>query len=294
MQQYFDGRYTDYHDDSHLHFEMRYFYDASNIYVNYPNCNGYLPGRGYTYPQHPDDFPPSQSEHYTDPIAFVQSREGVFLPLIIRQEPTCSEASSLIVNRDFEQGHAFWVELGSTIIYNSGLPVTPHGGSWAAWLGGYNNATDTLYQSFLLPNGATSVNLAYYAWMDTQETTTGTYDYLRVRLRNGSGTLLQTIDTLNDNLTKRTWLIRTFTVSNLGQYAGQTLRLSFEGTTDGSYFTSFVVDDISFVMHCSRASGSTGGVVETEMPIQDSGSKETISNPEAIQPKPTTTPQPYP
>jgi len=87
LRQYYDGRYTDYHDDSHLHFEMRYFYDASDIYVNYPNCNGYLPGRGYTYPQHPDNFPPTLAKHYTDPIAFVSSHPGVFLPLIINQEP---------------------------------------------------------------------------------------------------------------------------------------------------------------------------------------------------------------
>jgi len=44
LQQYFTGRYTSYHDDSHLHFEMRYFYDASAIYASYPSCNGYLPG----------------------------------------------------------------------------------------------------------------------------------------------------------------------------------------------------------------------------------------------------------
>ena len=88
MLQYFDGRYTDYHDDSHLHFEMRYFFNASNIYDNYPNCNGYIPGRGYTYSQHPDDFPPSLPEHYTDPIALIQSRPRAFLPLILQPPST--------------------------------------------------------------------------------------------------------------------------------------------------------------------------------------------------------------
>ena len=84
MLQYYDGRYTGYHDDSHLHFEMRYFYNASTIYPAYPDCNGYLPGRGYTYPQHPDDFPPTRLKHYTDPIAFIQRHPVAFLPLIIR------------------------------------------------------------------------------------------------------------------------------------------------------------------------------------------------------------------
>lgn len=83
LLQYYDGRYTDNHDDSHLHFEMRDFYDGSNIYADYPYCNGYIPGRGYTYPQHPDAFP-SSSNHYTDPIAFIQFHPQAYLPLIIR------------------------------------------------------------------------------------------------------------------------------------------------------------------------------------------------------------------
>jgi murein DD-endopeptidase MepM/ murein hydrolase activator NlpD len=85
LLQYYDGRYTDLHDDSHLHFEMRDFYDGSAIYTDYPYCNGYIPGRGYTYPQLPDVFP-SSSSHYTDPITYIQLRPRAFLPLIM-QEP---------------------------------------------------------------------------------------------------------------------------------------------------------------------------------------------------------------
>ena len=61
-------------DDSHLHFEMRYFYDARNIYTSYPACNSGTPGRGYTYPEHPDDFP-SPGAGYTDPSTFIEERE---------------------------------------------------------------------------------------------------------------------------------------------------------------------------------------------------------------------------
>jgi len=60
-------------DDSHLHFEMRYFYDARNIYTSYPACNGSTPGRGYTYPEHPDDFP-IPNAGYTDPSTFIEER----------------------------------------------------------------------------------------------------------------------------------------------------------------------------------------------------------------------------
>jgi len=63
-------------DDSHLHFEMRYFYDARNIYISYPACNGGTPGRGYTYPEHPDHFPTSGAG-YTDPSTFIEERAEI-------------------------------------------------------------------------------------------------------------------------------------------------------------------------------------------------------------------------
>ena len=63
-------------DDSHLHFEIRHFYDARNIYTFYPACNGSTPGRGYTYPEHPDDFP-TPDVGYTDPSTFIEERTEI-------------------------------------------------------------------------------------------------------------------------------------------------------------------------------------------------------------------------
>jgi len=63
-------------DDSHLHFEIRYFFDARNIYTSYPACNGSTPGRGYTYPEHPDDFP-TPDAGYTDPSTFIAERAEI-------------------------------------------------------------------------------------------------------------------------------------------------------------------------------------------------------------------------
>jgi murein DD-endopeptidase MepM/ murein hydrolase activator NlpD len=76
----YTGRYPEHNpsgeDDSHLHFEMRYFYDARNIYTSYPACNGSTPGRGYTYPEHPDDFP-TPGAGYTDPSTFIEERAEI-------------------------------------------------------------------------------------------------------------------------------------------------------------------------------------------------------------------------
>jgi murein DD-endopeptidase MepM/ murein hydrolase activator NlpD len=77
------GRYAEHNpsgeDDSHLHFEMRYFDDARNIYTSYPACNGSTPGRGYTYPEHPDDFP-TPGAGYTDPSTFIEERAQIVHP----------------------------------------------------------------------------------------------------------------------------------------------------------------------------------------------------------------------
>lgn len=85
LVQSYTGQYPQYHtgDDSHLHFEIRTFYDASNIYSN-PVCNGLIPGRGYTYPQHPTAFP-SGNQNYTDPSTLILINQyRVFLPVTIR------------------------------------------------------------------------------------------------------------------------------------------------------------------------------------------------------------------
>ncbi len=252
LRQYYDGRYTDYHDDSHLHFEMRSFYDASSIYPNYPSCNGYLPGRGYTHPQHPDLFPSAQSEHYTHPIAYIQTRTVAFLPLMINQDAACIEQQQLVVNGGFEGGSLGWVEIqqGYPIITNS--PPTPaYSGSWAAWFGGRNSAAERIYQGFRVTPGMTGANLSYYLWMRTDEASTGAYDKLYVRLRDGDDGLIQQLDYLDNQASEHTWLHRSAALPDLSARVGQTLRLSFEASTDGTLVTSFLLDQVSLGTVCA-------------------------------------------
>jgi murein DD-endopeptidase MepM/ murein hydrolase activator NlpD len=55
-------------DNSHVHWEMRYFPDGSNLCL--PRPSGYY-GPGYTYPDHPDSY------GYTNPSNFVNSHNGI-------------------------------------------------------------------------------------------------------------------------------------------------------------------------------------------------------------------------
>ena len=61
--------------DSHLHFEMRRFFDGSSIYPSYTSCHSGVYGIGYTYLIHPDDFP-APGAGYVNPDAFIQANGG--------------------------------------------------------------------------------------------------------------------------------------------------------------------------------------------------------------------------
>jgi murein DD-endopeptidase MepM/ murein hydrolase activator NlpD len=74
MKMAYTGRFPQHHpsgDDSHLHFELRRFLSARDIYKNAPSCNGLVAGRGYTYPERPGEFP-SEETGYVDPEEFIK------------------------------------------------------------------------------------------------------------------------------------------------------------------------------------------------------------------------------
>ncbi|MCU0508974.1 MAG: M23 family metallopeptidase [Anaerolineae bacterium] len=74
----YTGRFPELHpsgDDSHLHFELRRFLNAREIYKNAPDCNGLVAGRGYTHPQRPGEFP-SETGGYVDPAEWVAEPGG--------------------------------------------------------------------------------------------------------------------------------------------------------------------------------------------------------------------------
>ncbi|HET6329764.1 MAG TPA: hypothetical protein VFF76_03165, partial [Holophagaceae bacterium] len=78
---------------------------------------------------------------------------------------------------------------------------------------------------------------------DTAETTTTTaYDKFTILVQNTSGTTLATLGTFSNLDAASGYTLHTY---NLGAYAGQTIRLKFNGTEDVSLQTSFVLDDVS-------------------------------------------------
>ena len=63
-----------------------------------------------------------------------------------------------------------------------------------------------------------------------------------MRLYNTSGSLVATLRTWSDGSGAGVWRQDSLSLSG---YAGQTLRVTFSATTDGSLPTSFFIDDVS-------------------------------------------------
>ncbi|GIV97328.1 MAG: hypothetical protein KatS3mg057_1985 [Herpetosiphonaceae bacterium] len=141
-------------------------------------------------------------------------------------------------NGGFENDGQYWTQ-SSSGGYDLIDTYRPRSGSYSAWLGGYNNASDAVYQQITVPSNGT---LTYWWYMTSSEGTGTAYDYFRVRLYNSSGQLIATLKTRSNRDARNAWYQDSI---SLGSYAGQTVRIHFSVTTDYSYSTSFWVDDVS-------------------------------------------------
>jgi ABC-type microcin C transport system permease subunit YejE len=78
----------------------------------------------------------------------------IYFPIVHAPAPTPTPTQTpipgpiLLPNGNFEQGHAVWNEYSNygydIIRYKDALNLPPHGGDWAAWLGGAINDLDEL------------------------------------------------------------------------------------------------------------------------------------------------------
>ncbi len=126
------------------------------------------------------------------------------------------------------------------------LTVAPATGEWLAWITGQDNVSNTLYQDFSVPAGLTGARLRY-SLLVTSDEPGGANDYFYVRLRQLDGTVLQELLLDNTFAPKNQWVQREVNLIDLSPWSGQTLRLSFKGTTNAAYVTNFYLDDVSLI-----------------------------------------------
>jgi uncharacterized protein YfaP (DUF2135 family) len=172
---------------------------------------------------------------------------SLLLPLVASASnaPTVSIASNLLQNPGFEtiaDGQAPpWAFTGEVQF----SATRQHGGTYSAWLGGYNVADDRIYQQLAIPGSAgTEVQLVFW-WLVRTNEPTHPWDSMTVRVRDASGALLKDLATLDDGSAVEAWQSSQY---DLSEYVGQTVRVCFEAITDDSNLTSFFVDDVELTV----------------------------------------------
>lgn len=161
----------------------------------------------------------------------------VYLPITLNN---FSSQPTALANPGFESGQTGWTEYSSNgfDIIGQTLPtgVTPHGGSWAAWLGGVPNEISYVEQQVTIP--ASTPYLAYYHWIASSDDCDFDFAYVAV-----NGSQLADIYDLCTSTDTGGWVKH---VVNLSAYAGQTILLQIRTETDGLLNSSLFVDDVSF------------------------------------------------
>jgi subtilisin family serine protease len=146
-----------------------------------------------------------------------------------------------VVNGGFESGTTGWGLAGNALYSHGG---GAHTGLGYTALATTDNASAYVYQNLSIPSSAAGSLTFWLNVTSSESTTTAAHDKLFVEVRSASGTLLSTIATYS-NLNKTASATYTQRSLNVAAYRGQTVRVQFRATTDGSLPTTFRVDDVS-------------------------------------------------
>ena len=161
------------------------------------------------------------------------------------------ETIELLDNRDFDDGTtAPWVESSAggepLIVFEDELPIVPHSGGFAAWLGGTHNADDRLTQRFELPATSQTMNIQFALYVASEHRSgEPARDVLDVLVTDLDGDIVRTLATYSNGTESNAWKIARIEDSDLLTLRDRPLRLEFRATTDGAAITDFFLDTVS-------------------------------------------------
>ena len=115
--------------------------------------------------------------------------------------------------------------------------LTPHGGEYAAWLGGVVDETSILSQTVVIPDAHAFTTLHFFFWINSEESTCGN-DTTLVQF---AGDALLTYNLCSDTNTGG-WREAS---ADMTRYSGQTDDLVFTTTTNGTLNSNFFLDDVT-------------------------------------------------
>jgi hypothetical protein len=162
-----------------------------------------------------------------------------------------------LLNGDFESGHVNWVEESSrganSIITNAWS--TPYAGSYVARFGNGDYVTDKLTQTVHLPADLEDTQLLDFRLQSTTEetSTSSPYDWFVFRLLDGDGFVIMDDLTITDSTeTYPDWAHVGIQMTGMAALADQDIQIQFEGHTDYSNISNFVIDSLIFNLNCTE------------------------------------------
>lgn len=206
--------------------------------------------------------------------------EGVWVDdvtLWVYTESGPPETTNLIENYDFETGDLTgWSSAGSTAVSSQNA----YSGSYSAWLGGINDASDELYQTFDVPAEVNGARIRFRFELAGEETEFDA-DFVCAGVHRASDDeLLIDLGCLDGTDVSHGWSQVDYVLSGpeLLTVAGETVYIDFFLETDGDLPTSLWVDNVAFLVRTGGTAGdshegndapSTATQLEFDAPITD-------------------------
>jgi hypothetical protein len=168
----------------------------------------------------------------------------VFLPFLASTTSQIQSQSQLLPNGGFEQGLASWQEYSlwglRSIMSKEELPVQPHSGDWAVWLGGAYNEISGIWQTVDVPAG--NPILTFYYWIASEDVCGA-----------DSGYDLALVSVNLDEVADSFWLCESANTFgwvrrdvDLSAFAGQNVEIDIVVGTDDYLNSNLFIDDVSF------------------------------------------------
>ena len=154
--------------------------------------------------------------------------------------------TELLENAGFEDGTSPWQEQsrGGYELINT---TNPHTGKRSAYLCGYSNCQDTIFQTITIPSTTRRETLSYWIYIGRNDFTPNCQDNVIVSLRTEEGSPIATVQKLCST-DANGWVQYTFDVtSDLTQYVGKKIQVAFTVTGISAERNTFLVnvDDVS-------------------------------------------------
>ncbi len=256
-------------DNSHLHWEVRTFADATQQSWFPPSCDGSVAGEGYTkeYPTQYGYMSPDDLLNTHIFLPYISSAPTNTPTPILRPTPTatptptptatptpipCVAGVDLVQNGDFEDPtqHDLWISDTPNLI--NPYPDSPD--EYALVMGYENSADQTVYQTITVPPEVDSVDIKFWLYVRTQELLPFDFDYLYIDVVHGNGVtgaslLHEPFDPYTNQFPQGEWRQQTLHVEDI-EAIPVPIHLNFHATTNWALATAFYLDNVQLITRC--------------------------------------------